>query len=230
MSDFRQQPNDQIHALNTRITTLVNNIKFQDHQTTETITIMLLQHAVKFHMARDWLWLQDQSQLTYKSLVQHYRTLEQCCEQYQKAQLKGHAELTTLFAATATSSLVHQDVITSSHTQCTKFRYKHLWDKYPATRQRMLQLSQNRTLHSLCRCLDKQKTTISGSTAGPTTETPTIANRTANLPADTDSPAIGTNSHTCRSPHPTRKHRRSPTPRSDQVSHITSTVHSRPEE
>ena len=55
MSDFRQQPNAQIHTLNTRITTLVNNCKFQDHQTTETIKIMLLQHAVKFHEARDWI-------------------------------------------------------------------------------------------------------------------------------------------------------------------------------
>ena len=55
MSDFRQQANEQIHALNTRITILVNNCKFQDHQTTETIKIMLLQHAVKFHEARDWI-------------------------------------------------------------------------------------------------------------------------------------------------------------------------------
>ena len=31
MSDVRQQPNEQIHTLNTRITTLVNNCKFQDH-------------------------------------------------------------------------------------------------------------------------------------------------------------------------------------------------------
>ena len=59
MSVFRQQPNKQIHALNTRITILINNCKFQDHQTTETIKIMLLQHAVKFHEARDWIPLQD---------------------------------------------------------------------------------------------------------------------------------------------------------------------------
>ena len=88
MSDFRQQPNEQIHTLNTRITTLINNCKFQDHHTTETIKIMLLQHAVKFHKARDWIWLQDQSQLTYKSLLQHCKTLEQCCEQYQKPNSK----------------------------------------------------------------------------------------------------------------------------------------------
>ena len=46
MSNVRQKPNEQIHALNTRITTLVNNYRFQDQQTTETIKNMLLQHAV----------------------------------------------------------------------------------------------------------------------------------------------------------------------------------------
>ena len=37
MSDIRQQPNEQIHTLNTRITMLVNNCRFQDHQITEKI-------------------------------------------------------------------------------------------------------------------------------------------------------------------------------------------------
>ena len=55
MSDIRQQPNEQIHTLNTRITTLVNNCKFQDQQTTETIKIMLLQHVIKFHEATEWI-------------------------------------------------------------------------------------------------------------------------------------------------------------------------------
>ena len=107
MSDVRQQPNEQIHALNTRITTLVNNCRFQDQNTTNTIKLMLLQHAVRFHEARDWIRLQDQNQLTYASLLQHCKTLEQRCEQYQKAQIKGRAELTSLSAATATASLVH---------------------------------------------------------------------------------------------------------------------------
>ena len=46
MSDARQWPNEQIHALNIRITMLVNNYRFQDQQITEIIKIMLLQHAV----------------------------------------------------------------------------------------------------------------------------------------------------------------------------------------
>ena len=47
---------------------------------------MLLQHAVKYQEAHDWIRLQDQ---TYTSLLQHCKLLEQCCEQFQKAQARG---------------------------------------------------------------------------------------------------------------------------------------------
>ena len=89
MSNIRQAPNEQVHALNTRISTLVSNCKFPDQQTTETIKIMLLQHAIRYHKARDWICLQDPATLTYKSLLNHCKHLEQCCKQYQRAQLKG---------------------------------------------------------------------------------------------------------------------------------------------
>ena len=45
--------------------------------TTDTTKFMLLQHAVRFHEARDWICLQDQGQLTYASLLQYCKTLEQ---------------------------------------------------------------------------------------------------------------------------------------------------------
>ena len=77
MSDIKQQPNEQIHTLNSIITMLVNNCTFQDHQTTETIKIMLLQHAIQFHKARDWIRLQDPATLTYQSLLHHCKLLEQ---------------------------------------------------------------------------------------------------------------------------------------------------------
>ena len=51
----------------------------------------------------DWICLQDQSQLTYASLLQHCKTLEQRCEQYQKAQIKGRAELTNPFCSNSHS-------------------------------------------------------------------------------------------------------------------------------
>ena len=86
MSDIRQQPDKQIHTLNTRITTLVNSCRFEDQQTTETIKIMLLQHAIRYHEAHNWICLQDPATLTYKTLLQHCKLLEQRCKQLRKAQ------------------------------------------------------------------------------------------------------------------------------------------------
>ena len=77
LSDIRQQPDKQVHALNNRITTLVNNCSFQDPQTTETIKIMLLQHAIRYHEAHNWIRLQDPATLTYKTLLQHCKSPEQ---------------------------------------------------------------------------------------------------------------------------------------------------------
>ena len=82
MSYVRQQHSEQIHILNTRIIMLVNNCRFQDCQTTETIKIMVLQYAIKFHEARDWIRLQDPATLTYQSLLNHCKLLEQQCEQF----------------------------------------------------------------------------------------------------------------------------------------------------
>ena len=79
---------------------------------------MLLQHAIKYHEACDWIRLQDPTTLTYKTLFQHCKQLEQCCEQYKKTQQKGRAELTTLANASVTHTLIHQDAI-STHTATT---------------------------------------------------------------------------------------------------------------
>ena len=124
MSDIRQQPDKQIHALNTRITKLVNNCRFQHQQTTETIKIMLLQHAIKYHEAHNWIGLQDPATITYQTLLHHCKLLKQRCEQFRKAQQKGRAELTTLRRATATQSSIHQDAITVN-TTCHQCRHSH---------------------------------------------------------------------------------------------------------
>ena len=157
MDDVWQQPNEQIHALNTRITTLVNNCRFQDQKTTDTIKLMLLQHAVRFHEAKDWICLQDQSQLTYASLLQHCKTLEQWCEQYQKAQTKGRAELTTLSAATATASSAHQDNVTLHNTQSTICGYKHPQDNCPAKGKECYNCHGLNQYTALCRCPKQRK-------------------------------------------------------------------------
>ena len=61
---------------------------------------MVLQHAVQYHEVRDWIWLQDQSQLTYQSLLAQCKLLESQCEQYQKAQERGQTGLTTITTVT----------------------------------------------------------------------------------------------------------------------------------
>ena len=44
--DVHQRPDESIHALNTHITTLVNQCEFSDQNTEETLKIMVLQHAI----------------------------------------------------------------------------------------------------------------------------------------------------------------------------------------
>ena len=84
LSDFRQEPNEGTHSLSNRITNLINNCKFTDSNTKGTLNIMLLAHAIRYHEARDWIRLQNQSTLTYQLLLAHCKLLEQRCEQYQK--------------------------------------------------------------------------------------------------------------------------------------------------
>ena len=64
LSNIRQQPQEQVHTLSNRIITLVSNCSFQEQQTIETIKIMLLQHAIRYHKACDWIRQQDPAALT----------------------------------------------------------------------------------------------------------------------------------------------------------------------
>ena len=84
MSNIRQEPQEQVHALNTRITILVTKCKFTDQQTTETMKIMLLQHAIRYHEARDWICIQDPATLTYKSLLNHCKNWSNAASNFKK--------------------------------------------------------------------------------------------------------------------------------------------------
>ena len=59
LSNIRQQPEEQVHMLNNRIITLVNNCSFQDQQTAETIK------SCSYNM---------QSDITKHVTGSHYRT------------------------------------------------------------------------------------------------------------------------------------------------------------
>ena len=49
--------------------------------------LMLLQHAVKYHEAHDWICFQDQDTLTVQSLLNNCTQLEGRCEQFKQAQV-----------------------------------------------------------------------------------------------------------------------------------------------
>ena len=77
--------------------------------------------------------MQDQTQLTYQSPLAHSRLLEQRCEQHQKAQTKGGANLITLSAASSTPSLIHQvAVTTNTNPRCSQCGYTHTHASCPA--------------------------------------------------------------------------------------------------
>ena len=192
MSDFCQQQNEQIYALNTRITTLVNNCNIQEHQTKETIIIMVPQHTLKFHEAMDWIRLQDRTQLTYLALLQYCKTLEQHCKQFQKAQLRGHAELTTFSAATSTTYSVHKDATTTTHILCTRCGYNPPQGNCPASKRNAITDAEQAISQPFA--YDEEALGTPGTVtdkAGPNKEGPAAADEAVIPTAEAGSPTKG---------------------------------------
>ena len=61
LSDLQQLLGEGVHALSNRICTLITKCKFSSKKIREYMKIMVLQHTVKYHEARDWIYLQDQT-------------------------------------------------------------------------------------------------------------------------------------------------------------------------
>ena len=111
---------------------------------------MLLQHAIKYHEARNWICLQDPATLTYKTLLNHCKLLVQRCKQFRKAQQKGCAELTTLTTASTTQTSLHQGAITIQY-YCYRCGYIHQRNSCPATGQRCHKCNAIGHFTTLCR-------------------------------------------------------------------------------
>ena len=144
--DLQQFPNEGIHLLSQCICDLITKSKFGNAQTTETIKIMVLQHAVKYHEAGDWIRQQDQSQLMYQTFLSHCTMLEACCEHDQKAKERGCTDLASITAAT---SSLHIDAMTKSQT-CYVCGYSHPKAKCPAKGQQCYACSGFNHYTALC--------------------------------------------------------------------------------
>ena len=89
--------------------------------------------------------------LIYQSLLAHCKLLEQCCEQFQKAQAKGTAELTTLSAALSTTSSIHQDTVATNNPKCSQCSYSHPHVSHPASGQECKKCNGTGHFTTLCR-------------------------------------------------------------------------------
>ena len=150
ISDIRQQPREGIHALSQHISDLITKCRFPHPKTQEMLKIMVLQHAVCYHEARDWIMQQDQSQLTYKALLSHCKLLESRCKMYQKAWERGHTDLASITAASA-SSIYANALITSAYKCCNKCAYSHIPSKCPAYRQQCYACGGSKPFAALCK-------------------------------------------------------------------------------
>ena len=136
LADICQFQSECIHSLSTRINTLFGKCKFPTVEIKETIKVMALHHVVKYHKTRDCIHSQDQSTLSYWSLVAHCKQLETCCEQFQQAQAKGRAHLTSITLTSANHSSLHANAqSTTTHQSCSQCGYSHPCASYPDIRQ-----------------------------------------------------------------------------------------------
>ena len=205
-------------------------LKFTDSNTIETLKIMLLVHAIKYHEARDWIRLQNQSTLTYQWLLAHCKLLDQRYEQYQKAQQRGRAELTTVTAAASVTSSVHQETVTThKKSNCTRCGYNLPKGSCPASGQQCYNCSRFGHYTALCKKPRTHKQCNCPSR--PTSRTPShryssrSANRGNSRSSSRGRPYRSPSRSPChkqyRSPQHNSMKRRNPTPQIHQVSHIT---------
>ena len=132
LSDLQQLPDEGVHALSNRICIIISKCKFPSEEVREFMKIMVLQHAIKYHEARDWIDLQGQTTLTYQSLLAHCKQLEARCEQFQQAQAQGRAHLTSITSASSSKSSIHVDIQYTTKQPCSRCGYSHSHGTYPA--------------------------------------------------------------------------------------------------
>ena len=121
-----------VHTLCNRICATIAKCQFHSQEVKDIMKIMVLQHAMKYHEARDWIHLQDQSTLMYQSFLAHCRQMEARCKQFQQAKAQGRAHLTSMASASASKSSIYADVQSNTKQPCDRCGYNHLHGHCPA--------------------------------------------------------------------------------------------------
>ena len=125
---------------------------------------MVLQHAVCFHKARDWICQKDQSKLTYQSLLSHCKISG---IQVQTVP-KGQGSIT---AATASASSIHTDALTT-YPHWNKCNYMHPSKQFPASCQQCYAYGGSNHFTALCRPEEQETKAVPQYSAQRSTEPP----------------------------------------------------------
>ena len=133
------------------------------------IKVMVLQRAIIYHEARDWICLQGQTTLTYQTLLAHCKQLEAGCEQFQQAQDRAH--LTTVTAASSSHSSLHANTQSTTTCQpCSRCSYSHPHGTCPAFNHECYNCHTTGHFTTLCRRPHTSRHPADTPTRGGTTE------------------------------------------------------------
>ena len=236
LTDLQQLPDEGIHALSMPIITLMDKCKFPLQEVKELMQLMVLQHTVKYHEACDWICLQDQSALTYQSLLNYCTQFEARCNQFKRAQVQGRAQLTSITSASASQSLHIQSATTQ--ITCKRCGYTHPHANCPTFNKECYSCHTKGHFTALCRkpksnrwpnnsCWSSSRGRSRRSSSSASTRQCHRSQSRGGQPYR--SPSTCRNSSNSRSPsqdhhnrRSPRQSRHSPTPFRYKVSHLTS--------
>ena len=148
--------------------------------------------------------------------------MEQRCEQFQKAQMKGRAELTTITSASSVTSSILQDAVTTHPRQskCPWCGYNHPKGNHPASGQQCFNCSGIGHYTAMCKKPKTCRYNCNQSRHNP--RRPSSHRYNSKSPNRSRPYRSQSKSPSCRqqrSPHHNSRNRRSPTPCIHQVSH-----------
>ena len=101
MSGLKQNADETVHQLRTRIETLVSRSNFELEQLRQSLKILALVRAVRYHEVREWIRHPDQKAATFQQVYDYCREMEDRSRQYTQARAEGRATLAAHTAAKA---------------------------------------------------------------------------------------------------------------------------------
>ena len=123
--------------------------KFPLQEVKELMKLMVLQHAVKYNYTHDWICLEDQSALTYQSLLNYCTQLEARCDQFKQAHVQCRAQLASIMSASASQSFPIQSATTE--ITCKRCGYTHPHTNCPAFHKECYNCHTKGHFSALCR-------------------------------------------------------------------------------